>query len=59
MSASFQTQAEELEPEVLRFVQDIVERSEQLAAGHPLSLNERRKLAETVRRCSPHNFFEK
>ena len=49
MSASFQTQAEELEPEVLRFVQDIVERSEQLAAGHPLSLNERRKLAETVR----------
>ena len=49
MSASSKTQADELEPDLHRFVQDIVEQSEKLSAGRTLSLSERRAMAEKVR----------
>lgn len=49
MSASSQTHTDELEPEIHRFVQNIVQRSEELSAGRTLSLTERRALAEAVR----------
>jgi acetyl esterase/lipase len=49
MSASFQTQAGDLEPEIRHFVDEILEESGKLAAGRTLDLSARRALAETVR----------
>jgi len=49
MSASTQARADEIEPEVNRFVQEVIEQSKALIAGRTLTLDERRDLAETVR----------
>ncbi len=49
MSASSQTQADDLEPEVRRFVEDVTKRSAELAGDGPLSLQARRAVAEKIR----------
>lgn len=49
MSASSQTQADDLEPAVRQFVEDITQRSAKLAGDGALSLQDRRAVAEKVR----------